>query len=152
MQTLYPRYLLKQARILTTLADGVFERPLNVPGIQVSQSKQLVVHYLILVLGNITLSSRSLPCIPSCLFEIHLGITPKPLDSVTEPEYPVDENPRRVGNKQTSWFEAQDLVVLKARSNEIVAIQPELSLFGSLKVIDVSPPGFPFNSPLFEVV
>ena len=64
----------------------------------------------------------------------------------------MDENPRRVGNKQTSWFEAQDLVVLKARSNEIVAIQPELSLFGSLKVIDVSPPGFPLNSPLFEVV
>ena len=31
-----------------------------------------------------------------------------------------------------------DLTVLKARSNEIVAIQPEIALFGSLKAIDVS--------------
>ena len=31
-----------------------------------------------------------------------------------------------------------DRTVLKARSNEIVSIQPEIALFGSLKAIDVS--------------
>ncbi len=71
---------------------------------------------------------------------MHLGVTPKPLDSVIEPDYPVDETPKRSrqNKQQTSWFEAQDLMVLKARGNEIVALQPELSLFGSLTVIDVS--------------
>ncbi|KAH8112006.1 RNI-like protein, partial [Phellopilus nigrolimitatus] len=89
--------------------------------------------------GNFNISSRSLVCIPSCLFEVHLGVTPKPLDSVTEPDYPVDDAPKRnrQNKQQPSWFEAQDLMVLKARSNEIVALQPELSLFGSLKVVDL---------------
>ncbi|EJD07003.1 RNI-like protein [Fomitiporia mediterranea MF3/22] len=89
--------------------------------------------------GNLVLSSRSLPCIPSCLFEIHLGVMPKPLDSVNEPEYPADDVSKRSrqSRQQTSWFEAQDLMVLKARNNEIVAIQPELSLFGGLKVLDL---------------
>ncbi|KAL5526379.1 hypothetical protein ACEPAF_8102 [Sanghuangporus sanghuang] len=89
--------------------------------------------------GNLNLSSRSLPCIPSCLFEIHLGVKPQPLDSVTEPDYTAEDTPKRnrPNKQQASWFEAQDLVVLKARSNEITAIQPELALFGSLKVIDL---------------
>ncbi|KAI5120112.1 hypothetical protein M0805_002196 [Coniferiporia weirii] len=89
--------------------------------------------------GNINLSSRSLVCIPSCLFEIHLGVTPKPLDAVTEPDYSAASAPKRAGQSrhQPSWFEAQDLMVLKARSNEIIALQPEISLFGSLKTIDL---------------
>ncbi|KAL5504324.1 hypothetical protein ACEPAH_8398 [Sanghuangporus vaninii] len=89
--------------------------------------------------GNLNLSSRSLPCIPSCLFEIHLGVKPQPLDSVTEPDYTAEDTPKRnrPNKQQAAWFEAQDLVVLKARSNEITAIQPELALFGSLKVIDL---------------
>lgn len=67
-------------------------------------------------------------------------MTPKALTSVTEPDYPEDTSPRKLkqNRQQPSWFEAQDLVVLKARSNEIVELQPELSLFGSLKTIDVS--------------
>lgn len=79
---------------------------------------------------------------------MHLGVTPKSLDSVTEPDYPADDTPKRSrqNKQQTSWFEAQDLMVLKARGNEIVTIQPELSLFGSLKVIDVS-----INTDLFYV-
>ena len=57
---------------------------------------------------------------------------------MTEPEYPEDEPKRaRTKRQEPSWFDAQDLVVLKARTNEIVAIQPEISLFGSLKTIDV---------------
>lgn len=74
------------------------------------------------------------------MFEIHLGVTPAPLPSVTEPDYPEENSPKKMkqGRQQPSWFEAQDLVVLKARSNEIVELQPELSLFGSLKTIDAS--------------
>lgn len=89
------------------------------------------------------ISSRALPCIPSALFEIHLGVTPDPLKSVpTEPAIGTSPDPpakpgrgRRDGNP--SWFEAQDLHVIKAWNNEIIEIQPEISLFGSLKVIDV---------------
>ncbi|KAF9810016.1 hypothetical protein IEO21_07171 [Rhodonia placenta] len=46
---------------------------------------------------------------------------------------------RRRGNRSDapSWYEAQDLQVLKAWSNEIVEIQPEISMFGSLKTIDL---------------
>lgn len=46
---------------------------------------------------------------------------------------------RRAANHNApSWYEAQDLEVLKAWSNEIVEIQAEISMFGSLKAIDVS--------------
>ena len=93
--------------------------------------------------GSVNLSSRSLPCLPSALFEIHLGITPIRLNSVpTEP--PMDSSSHHAtllesnAKRQTpAWFEAQDLLILKARSNDIVEIQPEIHLFGSLKVIDV---------------
>jgi hypothetical protein len=93
--------------------------------------------------GSINLSIRSLPCLPSALFEIHLGITPDPLKSVPiEPSIgtTVDTpaTSRRVGRSGgPSWFEAQDLTVLKAWNNEIIEIQPEISLFGSLKTVDV---------------
>jgi hypothetical protein len=97
--------------------------------------------------GNLNLSSRSLACLPSCLFEIHLGVTPQPLPGVTEPDYP-EEDARRVRSKRQdpSWFDAQDLMVLKARTNEIVAVQPEISLFGSLKTVDVRIPFPPSDS------
>lgn len=97
--------------------------------------------------GAINLASRSLPCLPAALFEIHLGITPEPLKSVPiEPPITTatDETStsRRRATSQTvpSWYEAQDLEVLKAWSNEIVEIQPEISMFGSLKTVDVSRP------------
>ncbi|KAJ3787726.1 hypothetical protein GGU10DRAFT_136934 [Lentinula aff. detonsa] len=91
--------------------------------------------------GVVNLSARSLPCIPSALFEIHLGITPDPLKSVpNEPKLPpLDTAPARRGGKRDSpaWFEAQDLQTLKAWSNDIAEIQHEISLFGSLKVLDL---------------
>ncbi|PFH44924.1 hypothetical protein AMATHDRAFT_10419 [Amanita thiersii Skay4041] len=92
--------------------------------------------------GTINVATRSLPCLPSALFEIHLGITPEPLRSVPdEPPLPppssaeLESSSRRAGNP--SWFEAQDLQVLKAWNNDIVEIQSEISLFGSLKTIDL---------------
>lgn len=91
------------------------------------------------------MASRDLACLPSALFDIHLGITPKPLKSVpVEPPISTattDEivvGRRREGQSNApSWYEAQDLTVLKAWSNEIVEIQPEISMFGSLKTVDV---------------
>lgn len=86
------------------------------------------------------LSSRDLPCIPSALFEIHLGITPDPLKSV-EQEPSIETSPDLLAKSdrpsRRDW-EAQDLHVIKAWNNDIVEIQHEISLFGSLKVIDVS--------------
>lgn len=92
--------------------------------------------------GSVNLSARSLTCIPSGLFEIHLGITPDSLKSVpNEPQLPPpsDAPPRRGGRHDApAWFEAQDLQTLKAWNNDIQEIQHEISLFGSLKLIDVS--------------
>uniref|UniRef100_A0A0W0FAR1 Leucine-rich repeat-containing protein 40 n=1 Tax=Moniliophthora roreri TaxID=221103 RepID=A0A0W0FAR1_MONRR len=93
--------------------------------------------------GSVNLSSRSLTCIPSGLFEIHLNVTPAPLKSVPNepplpPADPVSEVKR--GNRRgenPAWFEAQDLQTLKAWNNEIIEIQPEISMFGSLKVVDL---------------
>ncbi|KAF8905748.1 hypothetical protein CPB84DRAFT_1891013 [Gymnopilus junonius] len=45
---------------------------------------------------------------------------------------------RRRGGDKPAWFEAQDLTVLKAWNNDIQEIQHEISLFGSLKTIDLS--------------
>jgi len=92
------------------------------------------------VTGSINLSSRSLPCLPSALFEIHLGVKPDVLKSVLqEPPIVCSEAPgKRSGQRGgPAWFEAQDLQVLKAWNNEIVEIQHEISLFGSLKSVDV---------------
>ncbi|KAI0364463.1 L domain-like protein [Pilatotrama ljubarskyi] len=94
--------------------------------------------------GAINLSSRDLPCLPSALFEIHLGIKPEPLKSVpVEPPITTATSTdllatRRKGNENApSWYEAQDLEVLKAWSNEIMELQPEISMFGSLKTVDL---------------
>ncbi|KAF8839643.1 hypothetical protein BDN67DRAFT_969756 [Paxillus ammoniavirescens] len=90
--------------------------------------------------GSINLVSRSLPCLPSALFEIHLGVKPDALKSVPEePSISSSEAPgRRPGQREgPAWFEAQDLQVLKAWNNEIIEIQHEISLFGSLKTVDL---------------
>jgi hypothetical protein len=91
--------------------------------------------------GSLNLATRSLPCIPSALFEVHLGITPDPLKSVPNepilpPSAPADV-PRRGKRDNPAWFEAQDLQVLKVWNNDIQEIQHEISLFGSLKTVDV---------------
>ncbi|KAF8558133.1 hypothetical protein OG21DRAFT_1289188 [Imleria badia] len=90
--------------------------------------------------GSINLSSRSLPCLPSALFEIHLRVKPDVLKSVPqEPPIGSSEAPeKRPGQRGgPAWFEAQDLQVLKAWNNEVVEIQHEISLFGSLKSVDL---------------
>lgn len=46
---------------------------------------------------------------------------------------------RKGGQNAPSWYEAQDLEILKAWSNEILELQPEISMFGSLKTVDVGP-------------
>ncbi|KAI5998858.1 hypothetical protein EDD15DRAFT_2242286 [Pisolithus albus] len=90
--------------------------------------------------GSLNLASRLLPCLPSALFEIHLGITPDPLVSVVQ-EPPItsaeSSSKRPTQRSGPAWFEAQDLQVLKAWCNEIIEIQHEISLFGSLKVVDL---------------
>jgi hypothetical protein len=70
-------------------------------------------------------------------------VNPDPLRSVpNEPVLPPSEPTKaamRKGNHdQPSWFQAQDLTVLKVGNNEIEEIQHEISLFGSLKTVDVS--------------
>ncbi len=40
-------------------------------------------------------------------------------------------------SNSTTWYDQQDLTFLRARNNKIVELQPEMSLFGSLKTIDV---------------
>ncbi|KIJ66849.1 hypothetical protein HYDPIDRAFT_174179 [Hydnomerulius pinastri MD-312] len=90
--------------------------------------------------GSINLASRSLPCLPSALFEIHLGVKPDVLKSVPqEPPMAASDAPgKRPGQRDgPAWFEAQDLQVLKAWNNEIIEIQHEISLFGSLKTVDL---------------
>jgi hypothetical protein len=58
-------------------------------------------------------------------------------------EPPLPENdpvtPRKRATKDVNWYDAKDLEVIKACSNKIVELQPELSLFGSLKTLDVRP-------------
>jgi len=44
---------------------------------------------------------------------------------------------RKRATKDISWYDAKDLEVIKAWNNKIVELQPELSLFGSLKTLDV---------------
>ncbi|KAI0761005.1 hypothetical protein BD413DRAFT_648292 [Trametes elegans] len=94
--------------------------------------------------GAINLSSRDLPCLPSALFEIHLGITPEPLKLVpieppitTATTTDIAATRRKGDHNAPSWYEAQDLEILKAWSNEILELQPEISMFGSLKTVDL---------------
>ncbi|CAL1717370.1 unnamed protein product [Somion occarium] len=81
----------------------------------------------------------------SALFEIHLGITPEPLKLVpVEPpitnatsDEPTTSRRKGTSHQGPSWYEAQDLEIIKAWSNEIVEVQPEINMFGSLKTIDL---------------
>jgi hypothetical protein len=76
-------------------------------------------------------------CLPSALFEIHLSITPEKLASVSD-EPPLPDKPGHKSNSNpTTWYDQQDLTFLRARNNQIVELQPEISLFGSLKTVDV---------------
>ncbi|KAF5364975.1 hypothetical protein D9758_008176 [Tetrapyrgos nigripes] len=74
------------------------------------------------------------------LYEIHLGITSNPLKSVPSPIPLLSSGPsaaqRRSKRDNPARSEARDLQTLKAFSNEILEIQHEIYLFGSLKVID----------------
>ncbi|KAH9970631.1 hypothetical protein BGW80DRAFT_1329003 [Lactifluus volemus] len=85
--------------------------------------------------GSLNIASRDLPCLPSALFEIHLSVTPGKLASVPdEPPLPVIPDK---SSDPTTWYEQRDLTFLRARNNQIVEIQTEISLFGSLKTIDL---------------
>jgi len=46
--------------------------------------------------------------------------------------------------KNVNWYDAKDLETIKAWSNKIVELQPELSFFGSLKTLDVRLYAVPF--------
>lgn len=135
-----------QTRNRICLVDGLYGRLSSELAVQVGRLRMAYIHasaqlvYSFVRAGNLNLASRDLPCIPSILFEVHLGVTPEPLALVpNEPAHPPNDRPgrRRGGNNNVSWYEAQDLEVLKAGNNEILEIQPEISLFGSLKHIDV---------------
>ena len=68
-----------------------------------------------------------------------MGITPEPLKSgPVEPPITTGSSGRKPSQNAPSWYDAQDLQILKAWSNEIIELQPEISMFGSLKTIDVS--------------
>lgn len=85
--------------------------------------------------GSLNIASRDLLCLPSALFEIHLSITPEKLASAPD-EPPLSVIPNK-SSDPTTWYEQRDLTFLRARNNQIVEIQTEISLFGSLKTIDV---------------
>lgn len=86
----------------------------------------------------INLAARDLTRLPTYLFESHLSVTPEPLlDSPPEVEEPEPVGKAKK-SKGTAWYEQVDLTALKAPDNLIVELQPELALFGSLKIIDVS--------------
>lgn len=67
--------------------------------------------------GNLNLISRQLGALPGALFQIHLGVDPKPLAGQS-PSSPTKEM-SSAGNR----WEAVDLTVLKAGDNEIVELQ-----------------------------
>ncbi|KAH8822848.1 hypothetical protein DL96DRAFT_320010 [Flagelloscypha sp. PMI_526] len=87
--------------------------------------------------GSLNLCARDPPlqCLPSALFEIILSITPGKISGVDEQALP--PSPQKTSHAAPAWYEIQDLTILKAFNNEIVAIQPEISMFGSLKTIDL---------------
>lgn len=71
------------------------------------------------------------------LFEIHLSITPEKLTRVPD-EPPLPDKPgEKFNSNSTTWYDQQDLTFLRVRNNQIVELQPEISLFGSLKTVDV---------------
>ncbi|KAG8951263.1 hypothetical protein FRC04_006502 [Tulasnella sp. 424] len=81
--------------------------------------------------GSLNLTSRTLSYLPTSLFSIHLTVDPELLPGQTASSAE-DSTPHR----QLAYYEAVDLTSLKARDNSLTVLQPELSLFGSLKVLD----------------
>lgn len=63
-----------------------------------------------------------------------------------EPPLPENDSAaaRKRAIKDVNWYDAKDLETIKAWSNKIVELQPELSLFGSLKTLDVRLYAVPF--------
>jgi len=64
-------------------------------------------------------------------------VTPEPLKIAPPAKEEELSLGKTNGSPQKAWFEAMDLTILKLRDNVIVEIQPEISLFGSLKTLDV---------------
>ncbi|KAK2459897.1 hypothetical protein APHAL10511_008097 [Amanita phalloides] len=138
----------KSSNTLSTSGGGLDDEPVATPGTPAQDEDSIGRLSLRQTIerarstGSINIATRSLPCLPSALFELHLGITPEPLKSVlNEPPLPPPSSTElrasaRRGNN-VAWYEAQDLHVLKAWNNDIIEIQPEISLFGSLKTIDL---------------
>ncbi|KAG6894927.1 hypothetical protein C0992_003935 [Termitomyces sp. T32_za158] len=58
-------------------------------------------------------------------------------EPVLPPSDPSDAPRRKGRGNNPAWYEAQDLIVLKMWNNEITEIQHEISLFGSLKTLDL---------------
>lgn len=65
------------------------------------------------------LISRQLTALPDALFQLHLGVDPKPLASQPNPLPGKQEALPNAGNR----WEAVDLSVLKAGDNEILELQ-----------------------------
>src|SRR5262245_44882191 len=95
-----------------------------------------IVRLIYAITGSLDLSSRELTRIPTYLFVSHLEVNPEPL-KLAPPEVVEPEAPEKV-KKRAARYEQEDLSILKAWNNQLVELQPELSLFGSLKVVDVS--------------
>ena len=126
-------------RMAKTLVGSPYVKPYSVRAARVCASVIVVFHfaYPSRPEGSLNIASRDLPCLPSALFELHLSVTPDKLPSVPE-EPPLPEKPsRRATSNSATWYDQQDLTFLRARNNQIVEIQHEISLFGSLKTIDV---------------
>lgn len=81
--------------------------------------------------GSLNLTSRSLSYIPTSLFSIHLSVDPELLLGQT-----ASSQEESTPHRQLAYYEVADLTSLKARDNTITTLQPEISLFGSLKVLD----------------
>ncbi|KAG8922123.1 hypothetical protein FRC01_014449 [Tulasnella sp. 417] len=81
--------------------------------------------------GSLNLTSRSLSHLPTSLFSIHLSVDPELLPGQT-----ASSQEESTPHRQLAYYEAVDLTSLKARDNAITHLQPEISLFGSLKVLD----------------
>ncbi|KAG9008845.1 hypothetical protein FRB94_012814 [Tulasnella sp. JGI-2019a] len=82
--------------------------------------------------GNLNLTSRELTYLPTCLFVMHLNVTPEPL-----PGQPADSPDANTPSRHLAYYEIIDLTSIKAPLNNIAQLQPEISLFGGLKHLDL---------------
>ena len=84
------------------------------------------------------MSARELNQLPPGLFTIYLGVEaePLPLGEISSGRISSAEDTKP--SKHLAYYEVVDLTVLKARDNSISLLQPELSLFGGLKTLDLA--------------